>query len=480
MIPFGQWLPDMPDLENPGVIIALNVVPTAGGYAPFQGPNTLTNALTARCQGAATFRQVDGESFSFAGDINTLYGLDGTTWTDIGGKVFNVSPFDQWKFAQFGTLVLAVNGVDKIQKIRAGTDVTFSEITASPVSKYIAPVRDFVVVGPVTISDEINVQWSARNDVDSWTSGVNSSGAQPLFEGGPLQGLTGGEFGTILQESAITRMTFVGGDLVFTFDLIENARGCRVPGSIVQLGPNTYYWSEEGVEVFTGTAGINIGEGRVNHTILRDLDFNNLHLVTATIDPERRLVIWAYPTNGDTVDRMLIYNVGQDQFSDIKLDTQVVLSSRSIGISIDDITGSIDASPLTGFPGVFSLDDPELAGILRKLAAFNTSNVMATLDGDALAATLTDGERMLSPDTKKTHTRRVRANVDDTHTVSVLRRQTQQASKTTVGPVAVQSDGSAPVKVNGRYQSIQVNMAAAGTWDFAQGYEIEEATRGGR
>lgn len=480
MIPFGEWLPDRPDLENPGTIIALNVVPTAGGFAPFQGPNTVTNALTARCQGANTFRQVDDESFSFAGDINTLYGLDGATWADIGGQVFTVGTFEQWRFTQFGTLILAVNGGDKIQKIRAGTDAAFSEITASPISRYIAAVRDFVVVGPVTISDEINVQWSERNNVDGWTSGVNSSGAQPLFEGGPLQGLTGGEFGTILQESTITRMTFVGGDLVFTFDVIENARGCRVPGSIVQFGPNTYYWSEEGVEVFTGTVGVNIGEGKVNHTILRGLDFNNLHLVTATIDPERRLVIWAYPTNGDTVDRMLIYNVGQDQFSDIELNTQVILSSRSIAISIDDITGSIDASPLTGFPGVFSLDSPELAGILRKLAAFNTSNIMATLDGDALAATLTLGEFMFSQGGKKTHTRRVRGNVDDTHTVSVLHRKTQQASKTTTGPLTLQADGSVAPKVNDRYQSLQVNMAAAGTWNFAQGIDIEEVTKGGR
>lgn len=483
-LPFGEWMPDRPDLQNQGATIAKNVIPIAGGYAPFQGGVVVSNALTSACKGASSFKQVDGSSFNFAGDSTTLYTLNGTTWDDVGGQVFNVSFFDQWRYAQFGTLILAVNGGDKIQKIRAGTDSVFSEITASPVSKYITIVKDFVVVGPVTISDEINVQWSARNDADSWTPGLNQSGAQPLFEGGPLQGMTGGDFGTLLQERSITRMDFRGGSLIFSFDVIEGARGCRVPGSIIQLGSITYYWSEEGVEAFAGTGGVNIGEGKVSQTLLDRLDFTKLHLVTATIDPARRLVLWSYPDKDGTT-RILVYNVGRNRFTDVELDIQVLVSSLTVAVSIDDIAGSIDDSPLTGWPGVFSLDDPALFGGIRNLSAFDTDNKLVNLSGDALAATLTTGEFIISAgqgllaDDKKTIVKRLRGETDALHTITVLHRSKLQTAKTTPTALVTESDGSTANTVKDRYQTFQLNIAAAATWTFAQGITPEEATVSG-
>jgi len=486
MIPFGEWLPDRPSLENPGTTIALNVVPTAGGYAPFQAGVVVTDALDARCQGAASFKQTDGTSYVFAGDATKLYLLSNGLWTDASSKVYNVLPFNQWKYAQFGSLILAVNGSDKIQKIRAGAATGFEEIDASPISQFIAIVRDFVVVGPVTVGSDRFIQWSARNDVDSWTPTLNSSGIQALIEGGPLKGITGGDFGTILQETSVTRMNFVGGDLVFSFDIIESARGCFVSGSIVQLGAITYYWSEEGIEAFTGTGGRNIGEGKVNQTLFNRLDFDNLDLVTATIDPERRLVIWAYPSGGSVVNRLLIYNVGQNQFSDIELTVQVLLSTRDETISIDDIAGSIDDVPLTGFPTVTSLDDPLLLGGRRRLAAFNTSNQMMTLNGDALAATLKMGEFIFSntgtlvSDGKKVWTRGLRGAIDGTHTISVLHREKLQVATTTEGPITPENDGSVSPRTNDRYQSFQMNTLSAASWNFAQGIDFERVTKGGR
>jgi len=485
MIPFGEWLPDRPALENPGSTIAKNVIPVAGGFAPFQTGVIITDALDSTCKGAASFKQTDGTSYVFAGDNTKLYLLRNGLWNDASAKVYNVLDFNFWKFAQFGSLTLAANGSDKLQKIRAGAALGFEEIEDSPICQFVAIVKDFVVVGPVTISSDRFIQWSARNDVDSWEPTVNSSGIQALIEGGPLRGLTGGDFGTILQESTVTRMNFSGGDLVFSFDVIESARGCLVSGSVIQLGAITYYWSDEGVEAFTGTGGRNIGEGKVNNTLFDRLDFDNLHLVTATIDPERRLILWAYPTSG-VVNRLLIYNVGQNQFTDIEMTVQVLLSTRDETISIDDIAGSIDDSPLTGFPTVTSLDDPLLLGGRRRLAAFNTSNQMETLNGDNLAATLSLGEFIFSnsgnfvSDGKKVHTRRLRGAVDGTHTVSVLHRETLQDSLTTVGPITLEADGSVAPRVNDRYQRFQVDMAAAASWNFAQGIDFEEITKGGR
>lgn len=486
MIPFGPWLPDRPKLENPGLVNATNVIPTAGGYEPFQGGTAVTDALDDPCQGAASFKQTDGTSYVFAGDESKLYQLRNAVWDDVSSKTYAVSIFNQWRYAQFGTLVLAANGSDRIQKVRTGTTANFEEIPASPVCQFMAVVRDFLVVGPVEIGGDRFVQWSATNDVDSWTPTVNSSGIQVLIEGGPLKGITGGDFGTVLQESTVTRMNFVGGDLVFSFDIIENAKGCLVAGSIIQLGAVTYYWSEEGIERFGGTNTTNIGEGQVNKTLFDRLNFDALHKVTAAIDPERRLVIWAYPTTSDTVDRLLIYHVGENRFSDVELTVQVLVAARDVTISIDDIAGSIDDSPLTGFPTVTSLDDPLLLGGRRRLSAFNSSNVMETLDGSNLAATLTMGEFIFSSigkfisDGKKVHTRRLRGAVDGAHTISILHRSKLQSAQVEEGPTAPQDDGSVAINVNDRYQAFQLETAAAATWEFAQGIDFEEVTKGGR
>lgn len=485
MIPFGEWLPDRPALESPGATIAKNVIPVAGGYAPFQTGVIATNALDGPCKGAASFKQTDGTSYNFAGDATKLYLLSDGSWIDASAKVYSVLDFNFWEYAQFGSIILAANGSDKLQKIRAGAAVTFEEILDSPICQFIAIVKDFVVVGPVSDSGVTSIQWSARNNVDAWTPTIDSSGIQALIEGGPLKGITGGDFGTILQETTVTRMNFVGGDLVFSLDVIESARGCFVAGSVVQLGSITYYWSEEGVEAFAGTGGRNIGQGRVNNTLFDRLDFDNLDLVTATIDPIRRLILWAYPVAG-VVSRILIYNVGENQFSDVEMTVQVLMSSRDETISIDDISGSIDASPLTGWPTVTSLDDPLLLGGRRRLAAFNTSNQMETLDGANMAATISTGEFIFSnngtlvSDGKKIHSRRLRGAVDGIHTVTVVHRSTLQASLTTDTALTLESDGSVAPRVSDRYQRFQIDTAAAAAWNFNQGIDFEEATKGGR
>ena len=73
-VPFGEWLPDLPDHLNPGATEAKNVYPAVNSYRPWKSIQTSSgNALTARCQGAATFKDDSGNVFIFAGDATKLY-----------------------------------------------------------------------------------------------------------------------------------------------------------------------------------------------------------------------------------------------------------------------------------------------------------------------------------------------------------------------------------------------------------------------
>jgi hypothetical protein len=56
-IPIGPWSPDLPDLENPGSLEALNVIPAAKSYRPLPSFASVSNALTARAQGAIFVRK---------------------------------------------------------------------------------------------------------------------------------------------------------------------------------------------------------------------------------------------------------------------------------------------------------------------------------------------------------------------------------------------------------------------------------------
>ena len=60
-VPFGEWLPDLPDHLNPGATQAKNVYPAVNSYRPFKSITQATaNALDNRAQGAASFTSDTG------------------------------------------------------------------------------------------------------------------------------------------------------------------------------------------------------------------------------------------------------------------------------------------------------------------------------------------------------------------------------------------------------------------------------------
>jgi hypothetical protein len=116
-IPFAEWRPDMPELGS-WAREALNVVPGEESYRPLNGLVASSAPLAARCQGAAWFRGANGASRSFAGDAQRLYLLDGSAWADASrsaGGSYATGPDGAWRFTQFGSLAIAVNGVDAAQ-----------------------------------------------------------------------------------------------------------------------------------------------------------------------------------------------------------------------------------------------------------------------------------------------------------------------------------------------------------------------------
>ncbi len=73
MVPFAVFAPDQAAVDTGVTVNVDNVVPrTERSYGPIKALSTSGDALTARCQGAKSFRGPNGTIETFAGDATKL------------------------------------------------------------------------------------------------------------------------------------------------------------------------------------------------------------------------------------------------------------------------------------------------------------------------------------------------------------------------------------------------------------------------
>lgn len=118
-----------------------------------------------------------------------------------------------------------------------------------------------------------SVRWCAIGDLDDWPTPdtadarAKQAGQETLpAEFGWVTAIAGNDFyGYIFQERAITKATYVGGDVVFSFDTFERGRGCIRSGRMAQIDENSaIFESERGVHVITNDVIQDVGFGNVD------------------------------------------------------------------------------------------------------------------------------------------------------------------------------------------------------------------------
>jgi len=314
-IDFGEWLPDQPGIT--GVVKeALNVVPQAVGYGPLRAPVDYSQAAAENLTNVVAGRNpATGNTEVFAGSETKLYKLDAgdLSLDDVSKAGGYTTPAEQkWRFTQFGDVLIAANGDEILQYWTLGSSTAWADLDASaPSARYLTVVRDFVVAGYTSSTDSQKVQWSGINDETQWTTtATNQSDFQVIPDGGAVQGITGGEFGVVLMEKSIYRMSYVGTPAIFQFDNIARNLGCFEPNSIVQYQGVTYFLGDDGFYSCNGTQVVGIGSEKVDRFFFSDLDESYSYRMSATVDPIRNLVVWAYPSSGSNgaVDSLLIFN----------------------------------------------------------------------------------------------------------------------------------------------------------------------------
>lgn len=462
IIQFGPWLPDQARLGN-RCITATNVYPVANGYAPFKDTSAQTDALPDICVGVISFKRVTGGAETFAGTEDKLYRKNGTTWDDVS-RSSGYLPTTAWRFAVYGDTLVATNGVDNPQKftISSGPSGVFSDLSNAPTHTFPIVVKDVLVALDVTDTSEFEIKFAAVNDAESWDA-ESGGGSQNVPDGGPVVGGTGGEFGVILQETGVTRMNFVGGDLRFTFDKIEGGIGCIAADSIVQYKGRTFYLSDEGFQLFDGSESRNISGDAVTKTFFsalgevetlvtdtsekivtatgEEIVVSVLETVQGALDPLNSCVVWKYPTSSG--NKLIIYNYRLDRWAE---------SDASVDCLHTAYTNS----------------GPVLAG-------FDSDKKLATFSGSARSATVSTGDIQVARD-RASFVRAVRGLVDSRHDITVGKKVDMADSETTTTATA-NGNGVAGVRSRGRYHRFQVQPTD--TWSELVGVEIE-ASRSGR
>jgi hypothetical protein len=484
-IPFGEWLPDLPSLNNPGATVAKNVLPDIKSYRPFQKLTTYSNALASRCQGAIIARDATGNYYNFAGDSVRLYSLSNLTWnnvTRLAGGDYQTAAADYWEFTQFGNLVIGVNGSDANfpQAITLGAANFANLVGDPPRAKHIASVRDFVVIGNIsaTATEPQMVRWCAINNAGSWTpDAATMADFQNLpGDGGHVQKVVGGEYGVIFQERAIYRMDWAGSPLVFQFNKVHTNIGTPAPQSVVSYRNFVFFLSEDGFYMFDGSNVKPIGQNKVDRTFFNDLDGNFTYRINAAVDPIRKIVTWAYPSvnaiNGNP-DRVLVYNWGADRWSRIE-DLQIELMFRhaTTALTLEGLDATNPNIDLMQVP----FDSQQWIGGSYQLGAFDSQHRLSIFNGSAMPATVETGEYQFNRDvdglTYVTEVRPVTEGFVISASIAIGTRIKNSESAVYAVAVAPGSSGFASVRSTARFHRFRMETENGSTFDHLQGLDI--------
>jgi hypothetical protein len=487
---FKDWLPDLPQLDNPGVYEALNTIPTDQTYKQYLTLQTTDSTLGARCQGAFGALDTAGSVHVYAGN-NTLLALkSGTSWNEVSGSTYNTASDGYWKFAQFDELVIATNYADLPQAATVG-GATFGALATSgtaPSARHIAIVNRFAVLGDT--NEAVNgaipyrVQWPAIDNPRNWpTPGSSTAVAAQAGEQflpsnlGAINGLFGGDqYGVIGQELGISRLTYVGGSIVFQFDTIDKSRGIWFPNGAAQVGSKVFFASADGFYVTDGVAVAPIGSGKCDRFFMDDVDQTYKERVYAATDYARNCIFWLYPnllaTSG-IPNRLIIYNYLENRWARAQDTAHIIFNSFSSGLTLDQMSAGSAYSNIDNIGVTF--DSSFWQGGLRQLAGFGTDNKMGSFNGAAATARFQTAEFNPNPG-GFFHLRGARALVtgNPTAVTVALAKKTSEYGASLAFGYAITANsrsGASDFRDEIRFGALQLEIA--GGFEKAMGLQIQ-------
>lgn len=472
MLPFAEFRPDAVAVGTGFSDQILNVYPSIIGYDPMPGRAAYSGALPATCRGAIAFQRQTGSWRIVAATLAKLYVLNTTdlTWTEAGTGYTGPDTDEDWSFAVFDGYLYATNANDGLKRLEIEAGTTFSAVSGSPpAARYVDAVESYLVLGGLT-DDTSAIAWCDTFDPTNWSTG--NADQQSFPDGGPVLAVCGAAKKIIQQIKRRAMIPQPGSSVIFAFEEEANARGTIAPGSVIKVGSDIAYLSENGFML----NDTRIGANKVDKWFFDTASGTRLSSVIGSFDPLRGLLRWAFHTDDATAhDYQLVYNpfVGDGRWAPVVDGITHMVQIATAGLTLAGLAALY--ATIADMP--FPFGSRIWMGGRPTLGVFDSDNKLAFYEGTALAATLETGEDNLIPG-YRARVRGCRPIIDgDTGAVTQARLGTRERVAGTVAYGSYGSlgaDGHVSIMRDGRYHRVGVSIAAGSTWSHAKGVEIDD------
>ena len=477
---FGEWLPDMPEIDNPGCTEVQNVIPFGpGGYKPFGDfLESSTTALSSQCLGAITAKGSDTVVSAYAGDATKLYYLNGQVWTSAGTG-FTLSSTDRWEFVKVPNaekmLACSIGEVTQVITLGGTTFSGYFTSTLKPKPAHAAQVGSFLMLLNVDEGGTIfpdRLRWSSISDpADMDQSAANQADSEDLGgEFGFGTRLIGGATGTVFLERGIARASYVGSPSVFRVDILEPNRGAISGGGVIAVGRMIFFVAHDGFFLWDGLEAHAIGDRKVNKFFKDTADTNSYHTISTAMDSANQVIMWAFASttaSGGVPDKILMYHWPSGWWGRADIVTEFIQTGFTSGVTLeqlDNFSSSLDL--LTP-----SMDSSVWKGGIILPTGFNVNHQSGSFTGDNLAAVMETGVRQLFPGKQALVSGVIPVCDGGTLTCSVAGALRMNDAFSFETAVAQRTSGKTPLRNKNRYHKFQMNVAAGGTWTHASGVQ---------
>ena len=306
-IKFLDWRPDAEDSAHGGLTEALNVVHDSEGYKEWRSGLSTTTLTSIRFGDLASWldlRNLGYESNAYLGiahfsTINSVQIGTVGVWSEYvdtapagrtGGALqcYSVCELEDtivvgalynWNSASAtpGATTVA-SGYISYALGTYGAGSSWNTIDVTDAYIVCGKVNNFAVLGNEyegnPVPDRSKIRWSAIGDATDWPT-PNTDDARSKQSGqeflptelGEVTAITGDDFfGYVFQESGVTKMTYVGGDVVFSFDTFEESRGCGYYERFTRVDDMVFFESKYNRHMLQNGQIIDIGYGVVDDT----------------------------------------------------------------------------------------------------------------------------------------------------------------------------------------------------------------------
>jgi hypothetical protein len=499
-LPYTSFSPDLPALNNPGLVKAHNCTPGLGGSPgavtlfPLKAASLYSSTSMASMPlGTQIGQNKTGDARVYGGCATALYKLNPADrqWTNIsrtGG--YATAGIEKWKAVEYGSLQIFTNYSDEPQFIDMNVDIKFANLTTLVKGKHIATHKGFVILGNTYDALDgavpYRVRWSGLELPADWTFSASTQADFQDIQGfGSIQGIVTDDSCYIILQRGIVQMQYIGGAFIFQFIDRVVGKGCKVSQSIVTVEAKTYFLSDDGFYVLAGGNIQNIGGGKIDRWFLETADPAKFHLMTVAADPRESLIYWQFCSKSSVngvPDTMLIFNYHTGEWTTADATTHFIFNSVSLPWTIDQLDAflSLDRVPA-------SFDDPIWSGGQNMLWGMSSTGSVYSFSGPTLELNVETPEFQLSKNLPN-------ETGADIAMISAVRPvfEGDGTARIQVGTKALQNKelvwsalketnpetGFAYVRETSRYQRFRVNIS--GDWKKASLLQIDAKVAGRR